>query len=278
MDVTIFLDFPKEEKKIVQDAKTFSNVRKAASEFCSGWKLGSCFVFVRSRNAGLVAQWLESWYPLDGTTTEYALVLEDDLQLSPLYFTWLKRALRKYRGSDEARGKYKNMCGITLQKAEVVAIRRWAKFNEAWNMKRHFGYQQPGSWGQLFFPECWRAFREYRENTQDAPCCTKYVIPKSPNMNGPTKQPDAWTEFFLHFLWTHGKYILTPSIKNPFTLSLNHLEKGVHYPSKGKVWQKVLTSKDQSPQMFNFPTDLDLYSCWGAKISSEEGLVRPQAN
>lgn len=81
------------------------------------------------------------------TTREYALVLEDDLQLSPLYFTWLKRALRKYRGSDEARGKYKNMCGITLQKAEVVAIRRWAKFNEAWNMKRHFGYQQPGSWG-----------------------------------------------------------------------------------------------------------------------------------
>lgn len=38
----------------------------------------------RTSNAGLQAQWLEAWWP--ASDHEFAFVVEDDLELSPLYY------------------------------------------------------------------------------------------------------------------------------------------------------------------------------------------------
>jgi len=60
---------------------------------------------VAKSNRGLRAAWFESWYPKpdDG----YSIIIEDDLELSPFWFTWLRKAWLKY-------GHREDLAGITL--------------------------------------------------------------------------------------------------------------------------------------------------------------------
>ena len=48
----------------------------------------------RWQNAGLQAQWIEAWYP--DNPNEMAFIVEDDLEVSPLYYTYLKRLVARY--------------------------------------------------------------------------------------------------------------------------------------------------------------------------------------
>jgi hypothetical protein len=58
------------------------------------------------KNHGLRAAWFESWYPKPDD--EYCIIIEDDLEMSPFWFTWLKKAWLKY-------GDREDMAGISLQ-------------------------------------------------------------------------------------------------------------------------------------------------------------------
>ena len=58
------------------------------------------------KNQGLRNQWFQACYPAtdDGS---YCLIVEDDLELSPYWFTWLRKAWLKY-------GDREDIAGITL--------------------------------------------------------------------------------------------------------------------------------------------------------------------
>lgn len=43
---------------------------------------------------GLQAQWLEAWWP--SSDHEFAFVVEDDLEVSPLYYKFLKALIQNY--------------------------------------------------------------------------------------------------------------------------------------------------------------------------------------
>ena len=58
------------------------------------------------KNHGLRAAWFESWYPKPDD--EYCIIIEDDLEVSPFWYTWLKKAWLNY-------GNRTDMAGIALQ-------------------------------------------------------------------------------------------------------------------------------------------------------------------
>ncbi|KAK3006916.1 hypothetical protein RJ639_016798 [Escallonia herrerae] len=51
------------------------------------WKYGEKIVHYHTGNVGLQAQWLEAWWP--SSDDEFAFVVEDDLEVSPLYYTFI---------------------------------------------------------------------------------------------------------------------------------------------------------------------------------------------
>ena len=59
------------------------------------WKHGTVFVHHRVTHGGLLTAVVESWYPR--TNDSYGLLLEDDVEVSPLFYAWLKLALLRYR-------------------------------------------------------------------------------------------------------------------------------------------------------------------------------------
>jgi hypothetical protein len=59
------------------------------------WTHGSTFLHHRVIQGGLLPAIVESWYPKTNDT--YGLLLEDDVELSPLFYAWAKMSLLRYR-------------------------------------------------------------------------------------------------------------------------------------------------------------------------------------
>lgn len=59
------------------------------------WPHGSLFVHHRIIHGGLLPAVVESWYPHSNDT--YGLLLEDDVELSPLFYAWVKMTVLRYR-------------------------------------------------------------------------------------------------------------------------------------------------------------------------------------
>lgn len=59
------------------------------------WTHGSLFLHHRVIQGGLLPAIVESWYPRSNDS--YGLLLEDDVELSPLFYAWAKMSLLRYR-------------------------------------------------------------------------------------------------------------------------------------------------------------------------------------
>lgn len=87
-------------------------------EFVDGfdWKFGEKVVHYRTGNVGLQAQWLEAWWP--SSDHEFAFVVEDDLEVSPLYYEFVKALIMNfyYNASNHS----PSIFGVSLQRARFV--------------------------------------------------------------------------------------------------------------------------------------------------------------
>ena len=59
------------------------------------WENGHTFVHRRIVHGGLLPAVVESWYPSSNHT--YGLLLEDDVEVSPMFYAWAKMAILRYR-------------------------------------------------------------------------------------------------------------------------------------------------------------------------------------
>lgn len=59
------------------------------------WEHGSVFAHHRVIHGGLLPAVVESWYP--HSNHSYGLLLEDDVELSPLFYAWIKMSVLRYR-------------------------------------------------------------------------------------------------------------------------------------------------------------------------------------
>lgn len=84
------------------------------------WPFGRVTVHRRIVHGGLMPAVVEAWYP--STNDSYGLLLEDDVEVSPLFFAYTKLALLKYRyGSPSNRDP--SLFGISLYQQKNVELR-----------------------------------------------------------------------------------------------------------------------------------------------------------
>ena len=79
------------------------------------WPFGIKTVHPQPTHAGLIAQWIDTWQPT-ASTKEMCVFLEDDLEVSPYFFKWLKAA-------HEAYAHRPDVSGFTLQRVQLRAKR-----------------------------------------------------------------------------------------------------------------------------------------------------------
>ncbi|KAL2609762.1 hypothetical protein R1flu_028335 [Riccia fluitans] len=198
------------------------------------WPHGNKIIRRRIIEGGLIRAVSESWYP--ASDDDYGLLLEDDIEVSPHFYMWLKYALLSYRYDPSA--SLPEMNAIALYTPRVIEV---VKERPAWNATEFFKnsypntpylHQLPCSWGALFFPERWREFYKYMGTryTPDAKA-NAVQIPKS-RTNG---WQASWKKFLIDLMYLRGYVTLYPNFPNQTSFSTNHLEPGAHIGNKANV-------------------------------------------
>ncbi|KAI0766953.1 hypothetical protein BD413DRAFT_696727 [Trametes elegans] len=209
------------------DAKTLG----IADEF--SWEHGSTFLHHRAIHGGLLTAVVESWFPHGNHS--YGLILEDDVELSPLFYAYLKMSLLRYRYG-KAQNRSPNLYGISLYQQKNLELHpegrhpfdARAAFAGAGLAHPHTPYlsQIPCSWGALYFPEHWREFHAFLA-ARLAEGVWPLAQPVVPRVRS-NRWTRSWKRFFIELVFLRGYVMLYPNYPAFVSLSTNHLEVGSH--------------------------------------------------
>nr|GMD14241.1 Inactive protein kinase [Ipomoea batatas] len=214
------------------DSKVDEATIKLVNSF--SWPHGSKTLRRRIIQGGLIRAVSESWYP--SSDDDFGLLLEDDIEVSPYYYLWIKYALLAYHYDPQV--SLPELSTISLYTPRLVEV---VKERPKWNATEFFKrihpntpylHQLPCSWGAVFFPKQWREFYVYMNMrfTEDAKQ-NPVQIPKS-RTNG---WQASWKKFLIDMMYLRGYVSLYPNFPNQASFSTNHMEPGAHIAAKDNV-------------------------------------------
>ncbi|PIA53855.1 hypothetical protein AQUCO_00900444v1 [Aquilegia coerulea] len=227
VNLHVYIDHFKEidfvNGSVILDQKLQESTR--ILDFVDGfsWKFGDKFVHYRTGNVGLQAQWLEAWWP--SSDDEFAFVVEDDLEVSPLYYKFLRTLIVHYYYNSSNFNP--SIYGASLQRPRFVSGKHGNKL-QLDTEDRLFLYQLVGTWGQLLFPRPWKEFRLWY-NTHKA----KGIKPILQGMvtTGWYKRMGEriWTPWFIKFIHSRGYFNIYTNFQKERALSVSNRDAGVNY-------------------------------------------------
>jgi hypothetical protein len=193
------------------------------------WKHGKILVHYRHKNANLQFAWMEAFYPLDDYT--YAFIVEDDMAVSPFYYLYLKKLLAKYRYGNE---RYERMYGISFQRQTLVPGNTQIRVDGVKdNDNQPYLYPLIGTWGQIVFPEHWRAFRKYfderRYLSQNDETLKPYLVGSITNKWYREKKENIWTPWIIRWAFSNNYYNLYTNFPGRKALSTSFRDSGENF-------------------------------------------------
>ncbi|XP_023333279.1 uncharacterized protein LOC111705074 [Eurytemora carolleeae] len=191
-----------------------------------------------SKNHGLRAAWFESWTP--NSISDHAIIIEDDLEVSPLWFSWLRRSWLTYRHRTD-------LAGIALSRQYMVVQKPDRDF-EIENDGVPFLYRLVGTWGFSPHPARWVQLLTWF-NSLDSETFDPYV-------------PGLITSDWLHIHTRQGRrhmtweqwHVFHSNKENLFTLYLNLGSREVLVNN----WREAGVHSRTSPNQPDYPL---LQSC-----------------
>lgn len=178
---------------------------------------------------------VESWFP--ASNHSYGVFLEDDIEVSPLFYAWAKFAILKYRYSprSEKEDNGERLFGVSLYQQKNIELRPEGRRPfDAHQLFTTFDLpptqpylsQIPCSWGAVYFPEVWKEFHSYlalRLSETSLPI-SESVVPAIRSNNWPR----SWKKYFIELVYLRGYVMLYPNYGNFESFATNHLEMGEH--------------------------------------------------
>ncbi|CAJ1950651.1 unnamed protein product [Sphenostylis stenocarpa] len=201
------------------------------------WKFGEKVVHYRTGNVGLQAQWLEAWWP--ASDHEFAFVVEDDLEVSSLYYEFVKALILNFYYN--ASNYSPSVFGVSLQRARFVPGKHGNKL-QLDDKTRLFLYQLVGTWGQILFPKPWKEFRLwYDENKAkgNRPFLEGMVTTGWYKKMGER----IWTPWFIKFIQSRGYFNIYTNLLHERALSVSHRDAGVNYGKTAGPDSKLLEER-----------------------------------
>ncbi|KAJ7077905.1 hypothetical protein B0H15DRAFT_789368 [Mycena belliarum] len=226
------------------------------------WRHGAVFTHRRVIHGGLLPAVVESWYP--HSNDSYGLLLEDDVELSPLFYAWIKMGILRYRYGQN-RNETRQLFGISLYQQKNIELhpegrkafdpRKLFASNNFADPSTPYLSQIPCSWGAVYFPEHWREFHDYLAGRlSEATVDIGQVVVPNVRSNNWTK---SWKKYFIEMVYLRGYVMLYPNYAEFTSLSTNHLEVGSHVKERPKekreVFRLPLMPLGESQQLLDLP-------------------------
>ncbi|KAI9288369.1 hypothetical protein BC943DRAFT_377483 [Umbelopsis sp. AD052] len=249
------------------------------------WPHGPKNVRHRIRKGGLMPAIVESWYPTNND--DYAIFLEDDVEVSPYFYLWVKYSILRYRyGSLSDRSDL--LFGVSLYSPRNTEMGMEGRrlFHPDWVLnatsvdpRSPFLLQVPCSWGAVYFPEHWREFHDYvtaRLVDLENGASLNISVPESRS----NRWKNSWKRYFIEMIYLRGYTMLYPNFENFTSFSTNHLEFGTHVKHERKAIEQFLVPLMETDSILQelprhrLPewNDLPVLDLW-AKLSSNKQLI-----
>ncbi|GAA6019196.1 hypothetical protein JCM8202_000930 [Rhodotorula sphaerocarpa] len=228
------------------------------------------------RPLGLRQSILTSWKPT--SNHEYAIFLEDDIEVSPHFLRYAEKMVRAYVYRDHADHR---LTAISLYNLRYNEARE--AFVQVENNHAPYIYQQPQSWGAVFLPEPWRQYTRWMETFPDG---QDPVVPDSLTNRWPYRQ--SWKKYYIRFLLERGGYVIYPNLPEGLSYSTNHVEVGTNDKPADPAARAAIHAKFKVPllprsddmsrlQVYPRLSSLDVYSLQHEQRRSIDGLQRGSA-
>lgn len=246
------------------------------------WIHGKKTLRHRVQKGGLMPAIIESWYPKHND--DYAVLLEDDISLSPLFYVWSKYNILKYRYGNQGELN-KNVYGISLYSPKNVELHRVGRrpfdpnevlYNTSYPARTPYLSQIPCSWGAVYFPEHWREFHTFLTTQLDDLDHFQFLNISLP-MSRSDRWKKSWKKYFIQLVYLRAYVMIYPNYQDFESFSTNHLETGTHVKSEKRIkiiqtFQVPLMQRDtllsQLPQK-HLPelNQLPVLDLWGKLVS-----------
>lgn len=181
-----------------------NDVYDFANQF--NWSFGEKIIIHQTERQGLKNHILKC-----GNLTKFfkaIIMLEDDLYVSPYFYSYVKNSLNKFENDN-------NVAGISLYSSEIngyVGL-PFTPLNNGYDV---FAMQSVSSWGQCWTPKMWDEFILWLENNEP-------IDFDSIDMIGAIKSWDkAWSKYFYAYIISTNKFFIYPYI----SLSTNFGDSG----------------------------------------------------
>ena len=187
---------------------------------------------------------VESWYPTNNDS--YGVFLEDDVEVSPLYYAWIKYTILHYRYTSSMRRQSRRLFGVSLYQQKAIELRPEGRrpfdahlLFDSLALPSSIPYlsQIPCSWGAVYFPEQWREFHDYLtlRLSEVSIDLSEIVVPDIRS----NRWPRSWKKYFIELVYVRGYTMLYPNYPDFVSFSTNHLEIGEHVKLKEMTWDSV---------------------------------------
>ena len=240
---------------------------RIADAFVRSYAGGVACVHVQRRHVHITGQWIDTWQPPSSSTKEIALILEDDIDVSPYAYQWLLAVHSQYDA-------WHNISGYTLQmeNTNFFAPDIHPMFGPHSDVA--FAYPVIGTWGFSPHPGSWLGFQDWYHTTRAAnPSYKPYVSGIVPNdwyqqMELTDKQETMWEMWHIHYThmmrhWCVYSNLVTFTGLLDVLLSANRQEIGLHFTEKGtenteyllRHWEDTFVQFPDSLTMFTYDGD-----------------------
>lgn len=228
LDIRVDHEISADYEKTVQIANDFV--------FAHGTKT----VHIYGTQQGLQLAWFNAWTP--ASDDERAVILEDDMELSPLWFKWLHESWLHYGKRNDLGGT--SLCRQRLRASDGATI-----------MVQHdapFLYRVPGSFG--FSPNAmhWLPFVKWVRSIDRR--SVNIDVSGTVTTKWHRGNPDSWEQFWIWWCWTKQE-LYTLYVHSPNGALIAHWsEPGVHARTPAEKNDNLLVKAE--PVLSVFPEDL----------------------
>ena len=179
---------------------------------------GSKTLVVAKTELGLAKSWYNAWKP---RRNERAIILEDDIVLSPDWFKFLSRAWQAY-------GKYDELAGISLQRQTLVPYHGHHEY-EIVSDHEPFLYPLVGSIGFSPSSSVWRRFTSWIDSIDlnNFNVSTPGLV--TSDWWNVLDKKNMWTQHFIYFCVKFDLYTLYINLEDSKTLAAHTRAKGTHF-------------------------------------------------
>ena len=209
------------------------------------WKFGHKTVLLRESNLGLRKHILECGDMLLNKF-ESAIVLEDDLFVSPYFYEYALQSLPVF--SDDT-----NICGISLYSPKINEYTGggFIPLDDGFN---NYFIQSASSWGQLWTRSQWRLFKDWYDNNAINGVTNKDNLPL--DVSGWPES--SWKKYFIKYQVETNRYFSYPRV----SLSTNFSEIGAHLTVKSNFYQTSLLAGGKTWSLLTLEQSLAVYDCF----------------